>query len=445
MSRALHRSLVLLAAMSGVALWASNGAAVPSFARQTGMACNVCHTTFPQLTKFGRRFKAIGYTLSEEKQIKASKGKASSPLELNEIVPLSFMAQASLTTTHEHQPGTQNNDAQFPQQLSLLLAGSIADYVGSFLQVTYTPEDDHFGMDNADIRYARTTTAAESDLVYGLTLNNNPTVEDLWNSTPAWGFPWTSSETAPTPAAAALIDGALAQDVTGLGAYALWNDHLYVAGAVYRSEHVGGAQPPDDSSENTLDGVAPYWRLAWQQSWGPNYLAVGTYGLYARLYPEGVSGDTDDYTDIAFDFQYERTIGGDLLAVRSTYIHEDQDLNATFAAGGSANRSNGLDTFRINGTYNRSSWGMLSLGYFLTRGDADEGLYAPAPADGSASGSPDSEGLIAEIGLFPWQNLRLSLLYTAYFQFNGAANNYDGDGRDAADNNTIYWLGWFMW
>ena len=24
---------------------------------------------------------------------------------------------------------------------------------------------------------------------YGITLNNNPGVEDLWNSTPAWGFP----------------------------------------------------------------------------------------------------------------------------------------------------------------------------------------------------------------------------------------------------------------
>ena len=37
--------------------------AVPSYARQTGLACEACHTVFPQLTPFGRTFKASGYTL----------------------------------------------------------------------------------------------------------------------------------------------------------------------------------------------------------------------------------------------------------------------------------------------------------------------------------------------------------------------------------------------
>src|ERR1700731_4891 len=37
--------------------------AVPSFARQTGQPCAACHTAFPELTPFGRRFKLTGYTL----------------------------------------------------------------------------------------------------------------------------------------------------------------------------------------------------------------------------------------------------------------------------------------------------------------------------------------------------------------------------------------------
>src|SRR6202521_3916118 len=37
--------------------------ALPSFARQTGQACGKCHTDFPALTPFGRRFKLGGYTL----------------------------------------------------------------------------------------------------------------------------------------------------------------------------------------------------------------------------------------------------------------------------------------------------------------------------------------------------------------------------------------------
>ena len=37
--------------------------AVPSFGRQTGLACEACHTAFPELTPFGRRFKLNGYVL----------------------------------------------------------------------------------------------------------------------------------------------------------------------------------------------------------------------------------------------------------------------------------------------------------------------------------------------------------------------------------------------
>src|SRR5580700_8900557 len=48
--------------------------ALPSYARQTGLGCGVCHTEFPQLTPFGRRFKIGGYTLRkpEDKRIDAT-------------------------------------------------------------------------------------------------------------------------------------------------------------------------------------------------------------------------------------------------------------------------------------------------------------------------------------------------------------------------------------
>src|SRR5712691_5884239 len=44
--------------------------AVPSFARQTGMACEACHTVYPELTHFGRVFKASGYVLDNLKQVR---------------------------------------------------------------------------------------------------------------------------------------------------------------------------------------------------------------------------------------------------------------------------------------------------------------------------------------------------------------------------------------
>ena len=94
---------------------------------------------------------------------------------------------------------TQNGNFEFPQDISLFLSGAWTTHVGSFLQVTYSSQGDHFSMDNTDIRYANSTKLGGKELVYGLNMNNNPTVEDLWNSTPAWGFPWVASDVAPTP------------------------------------------------------------------------------------------------------------------------------------------------------------------------------------------------------------------------------------------------------
>jgi hypothetical protein len=36
------------------------------------------------------------------------------------------------------------------------------------------------------------------------------------------------------------------------------------------------------------------------------------------------------------------------------------------------------------------------------------------------------------------QNLQLTAQYTGYTRFNGAATNYDGAGRNASGNNTVY-------
>src|SRR5476651_286195 len=55
---------VFVAAIVGmVPLTSQQAQALPSFARQTGQSCGACHTDFPGLTPFGRRFKLGGYTL----------------------------------------------------------------------------------------------------------------------------------------------------------------------------------------------------------------------------------------------------------------------------------------------------------------------------------------------------------------------------------------------
>src|SRR6266700_4079492 len=218
--------------------------AVPSYARQTGLACSGCHYTPPELNAAGRRFKLLGYVdrADETKVVKTDPRKKRAALDLLASLPLSAMLETSFTSTKTPVPGTQNGSVELPQDISLFLSGAWTTHVGSFVQVTYDTQDDHFGIDNTDVRYANKTTLGGKELVYGLNVNNNPTVEDLWNSTPAWGFSWVADDWAPTPTAAPVI-ASLGQDVAGFGGYAMWNGHGYLDATLYRSQHVGNPQP----------------------------------------------------------------------------------------------------------------------------------------------------------------------------------------------------------
>src|ERR1700733_67919 len=55
---------ILVLGTSTLMLLSTPAQAVPPFARQTGLACEACHTVPPELTAFGRRFKLSGYTLT---------------------------------------------------------------------------------------------------------------------------------------------------------------------------------------------------------------------------------------------------------------------------------------------------------------------------------------------------------------------------------------------
>lgn len=417
--------------------------ATPSYARQTNLACNACHYTYPELTPFGRLFKLNGYTMTGIKTIKAT-NKGRTELKITDVLPLSMMVQTSYNSVNKAAPGTEASFVELPQQLSLFASGEVTPNVGTFVQITYDPTAGTFGMDNTDIRYANHAVVDGNDLLYGLTLNNNPTVQDVWNSTPAWGFPYVSSDGAPTPAASTLIEGALAGNVAGLGAYALYNDLVYAEISAYGAAPQGVSYPPDGTWTGTIKGAAPYWRVALQHDWGTDYLEVGTYGLSSSLYPTGISGATDTYTDVAFDAQYERHLGAGSLIAHTTYIMENQNLAASYADGDASTQNGKLNTFKVDCSYNFPTDVALTLGYFNTNGTSDPALYAPGAVNGSYNGSPNSSGEIAQFTYIPWWNTQFAIQYVAYDKFNGGSTNYDGSGRNAADNNTLYISGWLL-
>lgn len=416
--------------------------AIPSFARQTNLPCSSCHTIFPELTPFGRLFKLNGYTMVGIATVQVRDTSDDVELNLLSISPLSAMIQASYTYKTNAESGTQNDIVSLPQQMSLFLGGQIAPKIGAFVQITYDDQGATFGMDNMDLRYANQTEFDNKSLIYGVTLNNNPTVQDVWNSTPAWGFPYTSSAVTLSPMTATLIEDGLGQNVAGLGAYAFWNNLIYAEASLYRSAQQGGAHPPDNSSTGIIKALAPYWRLALQKQFNDQYVELGTFGMSTQMYTAGVSGLTDRYTDVGFDLNYERPFGDNDLTVHTTYINEKRSLDGTFDASGSASNSLSLNSFKVVGNYYLHQQIGFSFGYFDMSGDGDPILYAPGAVDGSAMGSPNSNGFIAQFEYLPWYNTKFGIQYVGYSKFNGAGTNYDGAGRNASDNNSIYVYSW---
>jgi hypothetical protein len=414
--------------------------ALPSYARQTGQECAACHNGFPELTPYGRLFKLNGYTFSGG---------------TSDLPAIAAMVLPSLTRTGADQPGGAAphfgpND-NFAGTASLFYGGKIVDHLGAFVQGTYDEVARGFTWDNMDIRYANTGALADQELVYGVSLNNNPTVTDLWNSTPAWGYPYVSSGLAPGPAAGTLIEGGFAQQVLGLNPYIFWNRLIYAEVGGYRtlgprSLSALGVPPPGTSA---IDAVAPYGRVAIEPSWGNNTLEFGALAMSAALVPQRVTGSgTDRVTDYGVDTQYQFLGARDSFSVQARYINEEQTLGASQALGFATNAHNRLRSFNLKGTYYYNQMIGLTAGYFNLQGSGDPLLYGAV----SANNKPDTQGYTLELdyipfnhggpSFWPWLNIKFGLQYVHYDKFNGASTNFDGAGRNAAGNDTLFGFTW---
>lgn len=424
--------------------------AMPSFARQTGMACKSCHVQSfgPGLTSVGRRFKLNGYT--------ATSGKDSSKL-----VPLSGMIRGSFTHTQKDQPGGAadhygKNDNATIDEAAIFYAGRITSKVGAFVEGTYNGVERIGELDNTDIRFADHANMGGGNLVYGISTNNSPTVSDLWNTTPVWGFPWASSPLAPTPSAGSLIES-LGGQVVGATTYLMVNDFLYVEGGGYTSlpKNIQQGVGTFDAEQAKINGGAPYWRVALQKDWSGHYGSIGSFGMQGNVNPQRMIGaGTDNYYDYGFDLTYQYLANPvHIYEFTTTYIRESRNMNASVALGLAEKQNSSLDTVRIRAGYTYQQTYGLNLFYGQTTGTADNVMYSFGdPISGNRTGSPNSQAFTAEVSYTPFgkstsalatlANLRLAAQYVHNFKFNGSTNNYDGLGRNAVNNDALYLNGW---
>jgi hypothetical protein len=458
-------------------LWADDASAIPAFNRQTGQNCLACHAggQFPELTPYGRMFKLTGYTIGER------------------AIPISAMAVATLSkvanTSKSDDPGAdfQKNNRLILPTASLLLGGKVTDNIGAFVQVTV----DRYALDangnfhtqtnadNIDLRLVDRFISDKRDLIVGLSANNNPSVSDPWNTAAAW----MQYVPVPSPGSSQFIDGnapypgfAAGGNIAGLTAYAFWNRMVYVEFGGY-----GTSRGPtsfmsaglDNASTTKLRGVNPYWRLALNREWGAHSLMVGTSGMVARVYDDPL--DTSDpnsvhrYTDLAVDTQYQYLLDPHAITAQLVFARNRHRYPAALAdqpapffdATGAATlaNTNAVDTThvlraKVSYVYQAKYGGAIGVfnltgttnTFNQTAGYDDTGtLVRTGGAASNLSGNPATRGATVEAFWMPIQYLRIGAQYTAYSRFNGASTNYDGFGRNARDNNTLFLYTWLAY
>ena len=460
--------------------------AIPAFNRQTGQNCVACHAggQFPELTPYGRLFKMTGYTIGQR------------------AVPISAMVLGSLSKVADKSKSADPK-AEFQKEgkailatASLLLAGKVTDNIGAFVQITYDPYaiqtadgrfHGHSNADNIDIRYADRFVSVDRDLIVGISANNNPSVSDPWNTAAAW------MQYVPVPGTTSsrFIDGnapypgyGSGGNLAGLTAYAFWNQSVYLELGGYRtSKGLTSFMSAglDDASTTKLHGTNPYWRLAYTHQWGPHDLMVGTSGMVARVYDNPL--DTSDpntthrYRDLSVDAQYQFLLDPHSVTAQFVFTSNqhryptslaNQPVAFVDAAGNALGSTNAtatnhllrakltyvyramyggsLGVFNLNGSNNTAN---LTAGYDPGSLTINPDPNAAAPStrrvDGNFSGSPATRGFTLEAFWTPIQYLRVGAQYTAYSRYNGASSNYEGFGRNARDNNSLFIYTWLAY
>lgn len=456
--------------------------ALPLFARQTGQSCIACHAggQFPELTPYGRLFKLTGYTMGER----------TIPLSVMGVISNSRVANTS--KSDDPNADFQKNGQTIFATGSLFLGGKITDNLGALAQITYNPYASqgangqfhgHTNADNIDIRYADRFIDEKRDLIFGVSVNNNPSVSDPWNTAAAW----MQYVPVPSPTSSQFIDGATPYpsyasggNIAGVTAYSYWNRSVYAEfGGYITSRGIASFMSAglSNSDMTKLRGFNPYLRLAWNHEWGPHSLMIGTAAMLSQIYndPLDISdpATTHHYRDLKIDAQYQylldpHAITGQLVFAHNRHRYPDslanQAVSFTDASGNALGNTNTVDTTRLlraklSYVYQAKYGG--SVAFFNQTGStntanqtsgfdpgtlsitSDQGAKAPSVrVSGNLSGNPATRGVTMETFWMPNLYVRIGAQYTAYNRFNGSTNNYDGFGRNARDNNSLFLYLW---
>ncbi len=480
----------------GVIAQSETADAVPSFARQTGYYCSTCHTAQPELTPFGRQFKLNGYTQGGTRcgdirkifgNVDTSPEWSGANLSMWVLPDFNHLSRAIPQASLPNPSFPSNNIFDF-SDASMFFNGQIYCNLGIFSQYSYTSTGSPQGtgqifLDNSELRYTGRMNVAGNDVLWGVLGNNTPGLQDVWNTMPAWNFPWVPVDVGIFPLTGTMIEGTFAQRAYSAGAYVWINSMFYAELTAYRAQEAGMQKATGFNWKDgtpRIDGAAPYWRLAVEKTWNEQSIMFGTYGMAANLMPttsgsvdingnplpgaDGLlvsPGLTDKVVDVAVDAQYQYIGPIHAFTARAYMIWERSQIDATFANAlpnvivpntgpGAQHIDQWQTSFNASASYIYDRHVSFTFDYFNAQTSFDNVLYG---ASNYSRGNND--GVMLDLAyipypyggpdLWPWLNARMGILYTHWFEFNGGSTAYNNDGtplRNAKDNDQVFLYSW---
>jgi hypothetical protein len=223
-------------------------------------------------TRWGRFFKLAGYTA----------GKPLIDREGVNFVPLGLLGQAGITwavqpNDAQGNPVVTQNGTPEAYGFTAELGSKITDWAGVFAEygVSNTFPGWKAATGPIDIRATHFFSVGNHELLVGIDSNNDPSVQDVWNTVPVGGYPFYGSPEAPGAPGGPMISS-LGQETGSIGMYALFDRQFYVelseysVGKGFYSFMNGGISYA--TGAQYLKGFNPTGGLIGRKIMGPTFL-----------------------------------------------------------------------------------------------------------------------------------------------------------------------------
>ncbi|MCL4558388.1 MAG: hypothetical protein M1491_07135 [Deltaproteobacteria bacterium] len=435
--------------------------AIPSYARQTGFACDICHTVYPHLTPFGREFKMHGYVMDTAECVEVKGSTKMCGVDINRIP----MVSARIVSMWSNQAGGDNgavprgvttagqgfmsfpsgyNDTETLNLIgdsSIYFGGKIAPYMGTFLEFTgINDEGGNLGLGAVDFAIAAPDTmVGGKSFIYGIRGVDDVFTGDPTNSLGMWGL---TSQLMGMSTHNTLYDPNRAM-VEGSEIYGMWGD--FSDGGIFGTVglyHPTGSQTAGSFVQAGIAGsgklntskVDEAVRLAYFfPKYGNLYAEIGASGYFGK---EGMMAPTtstianpnytDNYYNVGIDLQVQY-IGDENLAELFA-IYQNQNDSSFYGQ----DMYSGTDYGTSGTSVQRSGFGLMADYYY----ERTYGVYVKY-LDQSSSKVRDMDvnGTIIGLSWYPWENVQLMIEQALFGTYNPGLAQYGSTSLAASDFN----------